>query len=287
MLIKVFVILVLALAVTVGAYLFINSKTGTGGPGGDNPSGTQEQPKGTLRFLNSKQDGSSIIQRYKAYINGKDLDIEVNYTYRIESLEGTELASRYARKEVVTGTFKDVVLFSNEVGNNVTTQRAQLFETGQLDKAYNDKFFRVIRGRDGKDYLAVATSINDSLETRRANYLYIFDDNLNLISQEFTPIDNCSSTLTSFVIHPATTSLLTRQNIWYTNQFGYTNLSRNYTTLKLDGDKIYYLFQKPESIDSGNVSTFEERVYTIENSKLEYEVINTYTAETSMGDMCY
>ena len=279
--IQIFIVLVLALAVTVGAYMFMKNKTN---PKDDHNEETPTK-KGEIKFLNSKQDGTVITQKYKAYINDKVLDLEVVYTFKIEDLPESD-TSGYKRTEIVEGKLKDITLFSAERKNNSTSQKAELFETARIDKELNSDYFKVIRGTDGKDYIAIATHIYDISNTPVTNYLYILNDNLEVINKTFEDISHCSSTRQVMMIHPGEVGLLSDKNIWYSNQFKYDNIRKNYTSLKIVGDKIYYLYHDIVYDKEGNYGTIEERVYTINNDKLEYTVENSFVAVSKYGEIC-
>ena len=58
--------------------------------------------------------------------------------------------------------------------------------------------------------------------------------------------------------------------------------------LKIDNNKIYY--RHPVISTDNNASyngILEERIYTINNSKLKYEVINRYKIIDSAGQACF
>lgn len=275
--VKIFIILVLALIVTVGAYMFVNNKHNNNNP---TQSGSTNRKKGEVRFLNSKLEENVIIQKYKVYINGKTIDLEIKYNYKINNLPYDD-DSGYSREEVVEGKMNGITMFLHQVKNNSTSQKAALFETGKIDKEFNDKYFRVVRGTDGKDYIAVSTHIYDEYNKPRANYLYILNDNLKVINEIFDDETECTNMKSPMIVHPGLIGLLSSKDIWYNNEFKHDNLQKNHISVKVEDDKIYYLFH---NLKQKNI---EERVYTIADDKLSYKTSNIYKADASFGDVCY
>lgn len=277
---KLLVVLFLALAVVGGTYLYMSKKTDEG----NHTSDGDKVKKGTIKFLNSKLDGSTITQRFKAYINGKDIDIEIDYNYSIEPLNGD--GSGYSRQELVEGKLANTILFSKKTKTNSTSQRAELFETGKIDKEFTIDYFDVIRGTDGKDYIAIATHIYDFDDVSKENFLYILNDKLEVINKEFDDISRCRFVKTAMMIHPGEVGLLSNNNIWFENELKYTNLRSRFTSIKIEDDRIYLLYHNTLIDDMGGFGTIEKRVYTIDNDKLEYTVEETYKADSKYGDIC-
>lgn len=245
-----------------------------------------ETKKGEVKFINSKLEEATITQKYKAYINGKNIDVDVNFNFYIQNIDPEENQG-YSRIERVVGKFKDIVLFEHEEKTNSQSQKAELFETSKIDKVYNGDFFKVVRGTDGKDYLAIATHIYDiDYDHLKENSLYILNDNLSVINKNFSDPTNCSKEKQVMMIHPGTIGLLSDNNIWYKSQFPYDNHRKNYTSLKIMDDKIYYLYHNINIDTSGDYGTIEERIYTISNDKLEYTIGKTYKAESFYGERC-
>lgn len=274
------IVLFLALFAVSGAYLYMNEKTKGNGDG----QGAGNVKKGTIKFLNSKLDGTTITQKFKAYINGKDIDIELDYNYKIEPLTNDKYG--YKRMEIVEGKLGNLVLFSKQTKNNSTSQRAEIFETNKIDKEYTIDYFEVIRGTDGKDYIAMATHIYDVDDNPRANYLYILNDKLEVINREFDDISRCRFFKDVMMIHPGDVGLLKNENIWYKNKWNYNNMRAKYSSLKIENDKIYLLLHNTNLDEMGGFGTIEERVYTIADDKLEYTVEKTYKADSKYGDVC-
>lgn len=252
----------------------------------DKLDSNKENKKGEIKFLNSKLEESTITQKYKAYINGKELDMEVVYSYKIDNID-PELNEGYSRLETVEGKLNGTLLYKNEKKTNSESQKAELFETTKIDKVYNGDYFKVVRGTDGKDYIAIATHFYDiDYDHQQANYLYILNDELEIINRQFKDPSNCSREAEVMMIHPGAVGLLTDMKIWYNNQFSYDNHRKNYTSLKIEDDKIYYLYHDIKTDSDGNYGAIEERMYTINNDKLEYTTLKTYRAESMYGDIC-
>lgn len=285
--IRSFLIIGILAALTVGgAYMFMSGKIDV-----DDVFDKKEQvdtnDKGEVKFLNSKRDGAVITQTYKANINAKEISIDVIYTYEnIPLSEEEKVQEGFSREERITGKLGDIVLFESFERTNNTSQRAQSFDTQKIDKEYNLNYFKVIRGTDGKDYLAIATHIHDGAHQSNVNYLYVFDDEMKVISNVFDDKLTCSKEKTTFMIHPGSVGIVVSDDAWYENQFKYDNSGRLFTSLRVEDNKIYYLLHNVAISSSGEFGTLEERIYTINANKLEYETVRSYKATSIFGQTC-
>ncbi|HBA37695.1 MAG TPA: hypothetical protein DCY94_03145, partial [Firmicutes bacterium] len=59
-----------------------------------------------------------------------------------------------------------------------------------------------------------------------------------------------------------------------------------YLNLKIEDDKIYYLKAKQNITGEEDYGTLEERIYTINNDKLEYTVKNKFKITWIAGQAC-
>ena len=141
----------------------------------------------------------------------------------------------------------------------------------------------------GSDYSLSDTSIDKvfSVDSIKENFnrnnddiLYIFNDNLeNIIDDTYDDYDRSieiipgvndknSFMITTYYNTPCGENM---DAIWYKNAFNIKNKTN--FALKIEDNKLYYLAFKLNDYPN---STLEERVYTINNSKLSYTVINEY-----------
>lgn len=280
------VIAILGVLVVVGAYMFISGKIDMGNFSNDK-NATTNGPKGEVKFLNTKKDGTVITQYFKANLNGQELPINIVYTYENTELSAEEKATTgYNRIEHVIGKFGDIVIFDHYERNNNTTQRAQLFDTQLIDKEYNLNYLKVVRGTDGKDYLTMATHIYDGLNAPSENFLYILNDKLQTISNVFDDLTTCTNEKKTMMIHPGSRGIIVTDKAWYSNQYGYNNRGKLFISVKVEDDKIYYLYHNIDSSVPGKFGTLEERIYTIKDDKLEYTINKEYDATSVTGKQC-
>ena len=113
--------------------------------------------------------------------------------------------------------------------------------------------------------------------------LYVFNDQLNIVNDGIESPNwyegdtGDGFVLSSFVNIPI---LENEQDIWYDDTYGINN---DNIYVKIENNKIYYLTPNVSYEDyEGSIYNevngveLEERVYTINNNKLTYEVINIY-----------
>mgnify|MGYP001090121214 CR=1 FL=1 len=161
------------------------------------------------------------------------------------------------------------------------------FSIDKIKNDFNEKNFIIIKGTDNKSYLLVTTDFNLSLNN---SILLVFNDNLELISKNLIPENESPvvQAIDGFVINEYSGNTPCRYS---GNNPEYTATFKNYSTynptrdslqfVKILDNKIYFLYPKLNFkgsflVNEEDYGFMEERVYTINTNKLEYNVINTY-----------
>ena len=209
-----------------------------------------------ITLKDTDKEGESIIQEYEVVLNGIKNNFNINYTY--ESCYDTNycISGKYNNYNFYYGEFYNISL------NNLFTIEA-------INQKFNENNFSIIKGTDNKNYLLVYAM----------DHLYIFDENLEIVNDGINSNWYEGDNESAFVI--ASITNVPMLNNYYDDSL---NVCDNWDSdicgvyVKVENDKIYYLTPKISSYDYeiGTPLEVEERVYTINNSKVTYEVINTY-----------
>ncbi len=209
-----------------------------------------------ITLKDTDKEGESIIQEYEVVLNGIKNNFNINYTY--ESCYDTNycISGKYNNYNFYYGEFYNISL------NNLFTIEA-------INQKFNENNFSIIKGTDNKNYLLVYAM----------DHLYIFDENLEIVNDGINSNWYEGDNESAFVI--ASITNVPMLNNYYDDSL---NVCDNWDLdicgvyVKVENDKIYYLTPKISSYDYeiGTPLEVEERVYTINNSKVTYEVINTY-----------
>lgn len=219
-----------------------------------------------IKLTSISEESNKIIEEFRIKLNGKSKTINVEFTKEnYEDMDAYIIGGHLGDKPVL---FTDFIL--NEEGN--------IFTKEKINELFNENNFRIIKGADNKDYLLVVSNrVND-------DKLYIFNDNLELLNNESVDDYNpyCDNDCGGFMITTYSNTpcvFENNENPWYENYFNITESMLgegdiNYS-LKIENNKIYYLAAVIEDYTNAKL---EERVYTINNNQLTYEVINTYNA---------
>ena len=214
----------------------------------ENESNDNETSEDYVKLVNTKEEDNQVIQEYEMVLNGEYQEFEIVF----------ENTSNDDTTEVI-GKFKDIQVytymlpyFDNE------------FNFDNVKDDLNSNNFQIISGID-KNYLAI---IGETHYVNGDIYRYYFlDSNYHLMDR--------------LVIFDWTQTLdLGDKNVWYSNSLSSEQNSMEYQLRsKVEGNKIYNLYNDCSDI-------LEERVYTINNDKLEYEIINTYQILSVYGSVC-
>lgn len=266
------VILVAVIAVG-GTYIFMKGQLDKPGDDSKTQESTDvtskdEPKKSGVELVSTKEEEQNIVQTFNVYMNGKTVDFKIKYE------KGAD-----GEPNSILGTNGSLKLYYNVTGKNT-------FSIDNINKNFNINNFKIITGIDNKEYLLIATNMENA-EVGYSDILYVYNDNLELLSGDF----NSSSCLDEkgFTIYSRGSGVQVKEDPWYKNTFS-NNLEKNSdgwssVRVKIENDQIYYLYPILNNEDS-STGTLEERVYTINNGKLTYKTINTYKIINASGGAC-
>lgn len=228
----------------------------------ENSNSNEEKPilKDGVTLKNTYQEGNDIIQEYEVILNGIKNNFKINYTY----------SNCYDISYCINGKYNDYNLYYGEFYNmNIDN----LFTAQTIEQKFNESNFKIIKGNDKKDYLLIYAF--DSL--------YIFDENLEIVKYGIDSNWYEGDNKNAFIM-ASTTNIPVLDN-YYDDAL---NICDNWDSdicsiyVKVENNQIYYLTPNISyndyinNYDFGTPIEVEERVYTINNGKLTYEIINTY-----------
>ena len=222
----------------------------------------QEEPilEDGVTLKNTTTNNSTIIQEYEVILNGKKNNFNVNYTYDSCYDTGYCISGKYNNYNFYYGEFYNMSLDN-------------LFTRQTIEQKFNEDNFEIIKGTDNKNYLLVYTTSS----------LYIFDENLEIVNDGINSNWYEGDNENSFIM-ASITNVPVLDN-YYDDTL---NICDNWDSdicsiyVKVENNQIYYLTPNISYHDYVNNYEYttpvevEERVYTINNGKLTYEVINTY-----------
>lgn len=190
---------------------------------------------------------------------------------------------------VVTGRFNNILILNNEQYNKEKLKKEDYYSINAIKKDFNENNFQIIKGKDNKNYLLIKTNKNNGK-------IYIFNDNLEIISKNIEDSYDYDSIEDNnhdyFYQYQDSSGINIVEEVeglsWYGQENNCDECTPSYNIFKVEDNKIYYLALRipqdwyttyEEMGISGYGSKIEERIYTINNNKLEYKVINTYNAK--------
>ena len=226
-----------------------------------------------VKLISTKKSNDTIIQKYQVVLNGKEKELELKYYCEDVNKEMPfmHLVGKINNRDYL----KYEAWYDDEKDFN------NIFSEENIDKQVNSNNFYLIKGTDNKIYLGFI-GYKDTY-----NLLYIFNDNLELITNNILSYNGYmfsdNGTQDAFIITRTeliVTEVAEKNNISYGNTFNLKDVDSELSYyVKIVDNKIYNLVSlfNEDIIDGSENGKLEERVYTINNNKLEYEVINTYT----------
>ena len=226
----------------------------------------------------TRVDGNSIIQEYSVVLNGKENELVVCYAFESPIKENKNYES-------IRGVFNTNAFYYEEelINSNLYND----FNIEKINKSFNEDNFRLIKGSDNKNYLLVIVYNFYSRYLNNGVDLYIFNDELELVQGELNNYTGCESNV--MTIKSGVTSLILEDDAspWYTDVYQICDSKDNcQINVKIENNQIYYLMPVLDYHLENGYGLLEERVYTINNNELEYEVINTYTIANGYGQIC-
>jgi hypothetical protein len=261
------IIVILLVIIVIGTIYIVNDKKTSEN---ETNTGTNEKTTNTvenkIELKNTTKVGNKVTEEYELSLNGKTQNLNVEFVY--------ENAEDYLK--AVRGTLNGMdILYYLELVNQVYANDEE-FENKSLEVTlvnylFNENNFKIIKGTDGKYYLGI---VADFVKEGQNSYLYIFNDSLEQVN------DSVASYLGGTLLKIISTENYELQDDvepWYSSgvKLGLNEYDLP-VLLKIEDDKIYN-FALASAYDCGaEDGTMEERVYTINNNKLEYTTINTY-----------
>ena len=247
-----------------GVYIFINwneevepDKSYINIPKEENESNNDETSEDYVKLVNTREEDNEIIQEYEMVLNGEKQEFEI--AFEINEGEGY-----WDIDSTLGDSYLFAVWYYTAPTDNYVDFIAQYF---------NENSFIIFPGTDGINYLIIQSYSEPPAGGPGVQY-YIFNQSLNFIGY----LD---------VIYQGQSVVLEDERIWYPNNLFIDSLKdEKQIRSKIEGDKIYNLYYTCEAVGDGLQQNLEERVYTINHDKLEYEVINIYTAIEAAGATC-
>ena len=230
-----------------------------------------------ITLKNTYQEGDNIIQEYEVILNGNKSTLNVEYSYEYLN----DIIAHH-----ILGNLNDTNIFESYKRDNYDDSnntiipnynKKELFNSTALNKEFNENNFEIIKGTDNKNYLVIYSEYHDTFSNGEDtdSSIYILNDKLEIINENM-----------DFDLYNQNYNVVLKvENAipWYEDTTCQDEFCHR--ILKIEDNKIYYLVTNlKENYQIGDYGTLEERVYTINNSQLTYEVINTYKI-TEMGNM--
>ena len=215
----------------------------------ENESNDDEISEDYVKLVNTREEDNQVIQEYEMVLNGEYQEFDI--TFEINVGEGYW---------DIDSTLGDSYLFSvwydTAPPNNYVDFIAQYF---------NENNLIIFPGIDGINYLIIQGYAFPPAGGVGIDY--------NIFNQNWDYIGNIA------VIYQGQGVVLEDESVWYLDNLNIDTVQDyNKIRSKIEGDKIYNLYYTCDYM--------EERVYTINNNKLEYEVINQYKILEAAGATC-
>ena len=215
----------------------------------ENESNDNETSEDYVKLVNTREEDNQVIQEYEMVLNGEYQEFDI--TFEINVGEGYW---------DIDSTLGDSYLFSvwydTAPPNNYVDFIAQYF---------NENNLIIFPGIDGINYLIIQGYAFPPAGGVGIDY--------NIFNQNWDYIGNIA------VIYQGQGVVLEDESVWYLDNLNIDTVQDyNKIRSKIEGDKIYNLYYTCDYM--------EERVYTINNNKLEYEVINQYKILEASGATC-
>ena len=285
------IILVVVIACSITYMMIVNNtKTETKEEENNNNETTEQEPtiEDGITLKDTYQSDDEMIQEYEVVLNGKRKMLTIVYTYQYDDeliahqiegkLNNLSLYNKMKRDEYDPTTGIVIHKYPKD----------ELFNIESLRSDFNQDNFQIITGEDAKNYLVVFSEYIEAYQDGEDfnSNAYILNDNLEVISNiedydAYIPV-----TSNAFRLYNKDYNIVLEvenANPWYNDSI--CNDYFCHKIFKIENNKIYYLVAKiKNNYTESDYGTLEERVYTINNDELKYEVINTYKI-TEMGNM--
>ena len=210
-----------------------------------------------VKLVNTKEEDNQVIQEYEMVLNGEYQEFDI--TFEINVGEGY-----WDIDSILGDSYLFSVWYDTDPLNNYVDFIAQYF---------NENNFIIFPGIDGVNYLIIQGYAFPPAGGVGIDY--------NIFNQNWDYIGNLA------VIYQGQGVVLEDESVWYPNNLFIDSLKdEKQIRSKIEGDKIYNLYYTCEAVGDDLQQNLEERVYTINHDKLEYEVINQYKILEASGATC-
>lgn len=125
-----------------------------------------EKKEDGIEYIGTNKNNDSITESFKIVLNGKELPLNIKYTFDKESLT---LIGRTVNKTLYSMSY-------NECDEDCQKEE---FSTTNINKIFNKNNLMIIKGKD-KNYLGMITNENNAVQN-----LLILNDELEVINEEF------------------------------------------------------------------------------------------------------
>lgn len=229
----------------------------------------------SVKLVDTEKIEDSFVQTYQIMINGKERELQIEFLYR----DNTSL-----KEQSLTGDYNGATLYAYYENYE---EEATLYDENMIDSSFNENNFSFLKGIGGESYLLIYTNIYDD-GAGEEDKLYILNENLEFVANDLVDYAGSTDTRGMTIMSTYTNYTLEGEEYpWYTDSFNACSTPSNcYIDIKIEDNKIYYLVpvlnevseeeeedEEDVNIDYGNL---EERVYTIRDGSLCYEVIKRY-----------
>lgn len=233
----------------------------------------------SVTLVKTEEIDGSFVQTYDIVINGIERMLEVEFLSR---------DSQGLKEQSLTGQFNGVTLYAYY---ETYEEEATTYDVNMLSNGFNENNFSFISGHDGESYLLIHTNIYPD-GAGEEDKLFILDENLEFVANDLVDYSGSSDAKGMTIMSTYTGYTLEDDEYpWYTDNFNVcTTPSNCYINVKIEDNKIYYLVpvlnevsedKNEDDEENNNEATdygeLEERVYTIDDGSLSYEVIKRYT----------
>lgn len=204
-----------------------------------------------VKLVNVREEESKVIQEYEMVLNGKKQEFSIYF--EINEQNDYWGIDAYFNFELIFSDFDD----EHQLPENVSDY---------IGRYFNEKNFIIFSGTDNVNYLIIQDYRFPPAGGVGVEY--------KIFNQDYEYIGYTD------VIYQGQSLVLEDETVWYENTLNIDTVQGyNEIRSKIVGNKIYNLFYNG-SCEGG---TMEERVYTINQNKLEYEVIGTYEVLEGAG----
>lgn len=225
-----------------------------------------------VKLLSTRAKNDKIIQEYEVTLNGKIKTLELEFSYyKDDTFEVAEY--------IVTGTFnQNNIIYSNVIRDKYeeqdgeikiiqTRNKEEIFNINIIKNNINENNFQIIKGEDNKSYLLLYPYTKEIDFPINPTVILLFNDELKLISENLISKNESPDYIVrnGFTDNEYTGNIPCEVEKSY-NEFKYA---------KIENNKIYFLYPKLNRDDLSE-GILEERIYTINNNKLNHKINNTY-----------